>query len=688
MLALKAVKTWPKRVGENSMRKILGLGWKGAKGGKRERGSFDIIWRMATEYRKEFFDREYSAKEAYSRIWAYAGKYRFRIVVGIICGMLTAGTFLPLFQVIKPTLEKVSDNEARIERSVGDATQATCKSAKLPESKVKLPSWYPQVERIAGKMGIKLQTESGGIGVEMLIIILLVVPIVAIARLATLFFSHYCLTWAGSRVVADLRVDMLRHIQAQSMQFHGRIDVGQLMTRATGDPAAVQMIIQQMLSELAQAPFEILVSVGFIIWFAISNDMLPTLAIIVIGFPMFMVPVVTLSKRIRKWSRKTLERSSVVGSRMHEILTCIKAVKVYNCEEFENAKYLDTNRSLLKSTLRAVRLGLFVGPAVETVGIFLICGFIVWCFFAEVKLSEVIPMLAPLLLIYKPLKQLSKLQVQIEQGRASLQRIWSLMDVKMELPEAEGAVEKESFDDKIVFENVSFRYDGAESDAVSDASFVLPKGGFIAVVGGTGSGKSTLSALLSRFFDPQCGRITMDGTDIRDVKISSLRRLIGAVQQETLLFNDTIEANIRYGSEDASFEDVVRAAKLANAHEFIMSQPGGYGRLVGEKGLQLSGGERQRIAIARAILRNPPVLILDEATSALDNVTEHLVQNALDKLMSNRTTFAIAHRLSTIRGADLILVMDRGRIVERGTHDELVAANGIYRRLCDMQKQS
>ena len=646
-------------------------------------------------YKKEFFDRDYSAKEAYGRVWMYARKYKFRIFLGILCGMLTAGTFLPLFQVIQPTLEKVSENEARIvaaqeknnlQESEGSA-QPKSKLERQIEKASKLPSWYPQVERLASKAGIKLQDESGAMGGALVLVIVFVVPLVALARLATLFLSNYCLTWAGSYVVADLRVDMLRHIQKQSMQFHGRIDVGQLMSRATGDPAMVQMIIQTMLMELAQAPFEILISVGFIIWFAITNQMLPTLAIIVIGFPLFMVPVVMLSKAIRKWSRKSLERSSVVGSRIHEILTCIKAVKAYNCEEFENRKYLDTNRNLLKSTLRAVRLGLFVGPSVETVGIFLICAFIVWCFFANVTLANILPMLAPLLLIYKPLKQLSKLQVQIEQGRASLQRIWSLMDVDMELPENPKAVEKNAFCDKIVFDNVSFKYDTAEQDAVSKASFEIPKGSFVAVVGTTGSGKSTMSALLSRFFDPREGNVEMDGVDLKDIRISDLRRLIGSVQQETTLFNESIEENIKYGTPDASHEEVVNAAKLANAHEFIMSQPEGYSRLCGEKGLALSGGERQRIAIARAILKNPPVLILDEATSALDTVTERLVQDALTNLMKNRTVFAIAHRLSTIRNADLILVMDHGRIVEHGTHDELYAMNGAYRKLCDMQHQ-
>jgi len=303
-------------------------------------------------------------------------------------------------------------------------------------------------------------------------------------------------------------------------------------------------------------------------------------------------------------------------------------------------------------------------------------------------MSDVVPMIAPLLIIYKPVKQLSKLQVQIENSLAALSRIYSLLDLHMELPEAPNPVRKSSFDDKIVFDDVSFRYDTADRDAVSHASFEVPRGKMVAVVGGTGSGKSTLSGLLARFYDPQSGRVSIDGIDLRDVDVGDLRKLVGAVMQETLLFNDTIENNIRYGSFNATHEQVVAAAKLANAHDFIISQPDGYDRVVGEKGFSLSGGERQRIAIARAILKNPPILILDEATSALDTVTERLVQDALERLMANRTTFAIAHRLSTIRHADLILVMDSGRIVERGTHDELIAKKGVYSKLCEMQQMS
>ncbi|MDY3229461.1 MAG: ABC transporter ATP-binding protein [Kiritimatiellia bacterium] len=649
----------------------------------------------SVSYRKEFFDREYTAKEAYSRLWQYARRYRFRIWVGIICGMLTAGTLIPFFQVIKPALSSVEapapktirEESPKPAAEVVDEVAGASKDDAVAKRAKSTAKEYNKIRDFMAKFGIKLQSEDEELGLPLLFLAIVVVPLVALFRCGLVFLNHYCLAWAGMNTVRDIRNDIFRHVQAQSMQFHGRIDVGQLMSRCTSDPQQVRMIIQTVLQELAQAPFEIAVSVGFIIYSAISNRMLPTLGIIVFGFPLFMLPVLFLSKRIRKWSKKALERLSVVGSRIHEILTCIKVVKAYNTEEHECRKYNEAVSQTLKATMRSLRWGLLVGPAVETVGILLICAFLVWCYFAGVKLSTIIPMLAPLLIIYRPLKQLSKLQVQIEQGRAALARIWSAMDVEMELPENPAAQDKSSFEDKVVFKDVFFRYDTAERNAVDGVNFEILRGKVVAVVGGTGSGKSTMSSLLARFFDPQSGCITMDGTDLRDIKVADLRRLIGSVQQETLLFNDTIENNIKYGSPEATHEQVVAAAKMANAHDFIMSQPEGYERLAGEKGFALSGGERQRIAIARAILKNPPILILDEATSALDTVTERLVQDAINNLMKDRTTFAIAHRLSTIRNADLILVMQEGKIVERGTHDELYAVNGVYRKLCDMQSQ-
>lgn len=654
---------------------------------------------MAVQYKKEFFDKTYTVREAYSRVWKYARRYKFRLFIGVVCGMLTAGTLVPFFQIVQPTLQHVESHDAEAGRGTGSAEagrEEKSSSGKERPRNVfekqiaknsKLPSWYPQVEKLAAKFGIRLQDEKGGMGGALLLIVCLVVPAVSLARLALLYLNHYCLSWAGAHAVADLRQELLEHVQKQNLQFFGRVDVGQLMTRISGDPQQIQVILSTVLSEVAMAPFEIFVAFGFIVWFAVTNHMLPTLLLIAIGFPLFVLPIQMIGKKVKKWARRSMERGSMIGAKIHEILTCIKLVKSYDTEDFENRRYAATNKYLLKSTMRGLRVGLMVGPTVETIGIILICAFLVWCFATDVKISDVVPMLAPLLIIYKPVKQLSKLQVQIETSMAALSRIYSVLDLEMELPEKDDPVRKEKFENGITFNDVSFRYDTAESDAVRNASFELPRGKMVAVVGGTGSGKSTLSGLLARFYDPQKGRVTMDGTDMRELKIADLRKLVGAVTQEALLFNDTIEENIRYGSPDATHEEVVAAAKLANAHDFIMSQPEGYDRVVGEKGFALSGGERQRIAIARAILKNPPILILDEATSALDTVTERLVQDALTNLMKNRTVFAIAHRLSTIRNADLILVMDHGEIVERGTHDELYAADGAYRKLCDMQHQ-
>ena len=489
---------------------------------------------MGLDYKKEFFDRSYTVWEAYSRAWGYAKKYKFRIFVGIVCGMLTAGTLVPLFQVIQPALQQASANEHAAMKAeedgqkpqpkaeavgaaadAGAAAESGAKRLTPMEKKMaraaKLPGWYPKVERMAKRCGIELQDKSGAMGGALLLIAVVVIPLLAAVRLLLIFLNQYCLCWAATRAVTDLRVDLFRQIQRQSLQFHGRIDVGQLMMRAVGDPSTVQMMIQSMLSQLARAPFEILAAVAFIVYFAIENHMLATLGVIVIGLPAFIVPVIALGKRIRAWSRKSLEKGTVVGSHLHEVLTCVRVIKAFGTEEFENLRYESVNRRLLSTIMRAFRWGLIVGPVVETIGIVILCGFLVWCFMTRVTLANVLPMLAPLLLIYKPVKQLCSLQVSLETAQASLQRIWSLMDLDMELPVSPNAAPKASFDDRIVFNDVSFRYEGSDHDAVSHASFEVVKGRTVAVVGSprsraSSAGSSTRSPAASRWTAWTCAR--------------------------------------------------------------------------------------------------------------------------------------------------------------------------------------
>ena len=643
------------------------------------------------DYKREFFDRDYTVREAYSRALRYARPYRFRIALGLLCGLLTAGTLGPLFQMVQPAVGRLADVNApqaerretcaRIERSADDAPQVAVRPAKA-----KMPGWYRDVEKLAQKVGVDLTDEKGAMGGPLLLMVLFVVPLVAGFRLLLKYLNGYCLSWAAVHAVSDLSCDLLRHVQGQSLQFHGRVDVGQLMSRISNDPREIRTIIRVMMAELAEAPFEIAISILYIVWFAIQNEMLPTLVVLAIAFPTFLLPVKHLGHAIRLWSRQAMMRAAQLLGRVHEVLTCVKLVKSANTEAHEDALYRVANQKQVKIALRAVRAGLSVPPTLEMIGVLLLCGLVAWCFYQRVSLERILPMLAPLLVIYKPVKKLSRLQVQIEGGMAALSRVFSLMDVNMEIPEPVNPVPMKTFRDAVRFEDVSFKYETAEEYAVKHVSFTLACGQTVAVVGGTGSGKTTLSSLLARFADPVSGRVTIDGVDLKSVASDDLRRLVGVVTQEAQLFNVSIGRNIAYGSPDATEEEIAAAAKLAHADEFIRVQPEGYARLAGEKGLALSGGERQRIAIARAILRNPPILILDEATSALDTVTEAQVQAALDNLMANRTTFVIAHRLTTIQHADLILVMDHGEIVEHGTHNELLARNGRYAQLCAIQK--
>ncbi len=656
---------------------------------------------------QEWFDKDYTAKEVYGRLWSFARNYKALIFTGAILGMVTGGAWAPIFSVIKPMIDGMQATTVQVQEAQAleqpaaapittvdtptaevpatSATQTTdAKESKLERQSKKDAEKYQKylnlVEQYLSKIGLSGPAAT-------LIVFSVLAACAILLKMITQYLNQYYLTKAGMKVVMDVRNAMFKHLQDQSLAFHGRADVGRLMSRATGDPETIRTLISQTMSDICRAPFEILTAILFICFFAIKNDMVSLLLIAVVGFPACMLPIVWIGKQIRRWSKRLLEQSAGIGSNFHENLTCIKIVKAYHTEAQEVAKYEAYNLKAFKVCMRATRWGILVGPMTETVAFLLAAIFVAYCLSTGHGLSEIIPLIPPFLILYKPMKQLGRLQVALENGRAALQRIFSLLDVKQELEEKPDALPLTEFKEALSFEHVSFGYETKKENIITDANFSIKPGQMYAVVGSTGSGKSTLANLLARFYDVSAGKITIDGHDLRDYRIADVRSIIGAVTQEALLFNTTIAENIAYGSPNATQEEIEAAAKLANAHDFIVAHPEGYQRIVGEKGFVLSGGERQRVAIARAILRNPPILILDEATSALDTVTEQQVQAAINNLMKNRTIFAIAHRLSTIRQADCILVLDHGNIVERGTHDELYAKGGVYRRLCDIQNQ-
>lgn len=621
----------------------------------------------------------------YKRLCGYALRYKGHLFVGIVAGFLCGGSLFAMLQ-LSPRLLEIFELPGSGSSAVhAPASVVSAPPATTAAADKKMPGWLKTAEKQADRWHIPLVKPDGRPTWQFVTLGLILLPIVVGARLLALYLNQYCLRWLGARVVRDLRNDLFETMENQSLQYHGGVDVGRLISRNIADTGMVEHVINSAVAEASRAPFEIIAAVVFIVMFASERQMFDLLALVIVGFPVCVLPLVMLGRRVRGWTRRSLERISDLVSRMHENLTCIRVVKAYHMEKAEASRFQETNKKYFKTVMRAVRVEQALGPVMEGVAILMGCAFLVICFAKGLRLSEIVPIGAAAMLAYRPVRQLAKIVPMFERGAAAQERIFETLDLKFLLPESPQAKAKHSFDDRVVFDSVGFRYAPTGANVLSQVSFEIPRGGVVAVVGATGSGKTTLANLLARFYDPVEGAVRMDGIDLRDLRIADVRKLIGVLTQETVLFNETIAYNIAYGSEGATRAEIEAAAQKANAHAFIASHPEGYERVVGEKGFVLSGGERQRVAIARILLRNPPILILDEATSALDTVTERQVQEEIALAMANRTIFAIAHRLSTIRRADLILVVNKGGIVERGTHDQLYAARGVYRSLCDMQ---
>lgn len=499
------------------------------------------------------------------------------------------------------------------------------------------------------------------------------------------FCDDYLSAYIAGKITLDLRADLNESLQRQSLSFFNRTPTGVMVSRVINDVNAVTQGI-------TGGAFSIFGDGATLIALLVTAFKLDwRLSIIAfIGFPIVVVPIVSLSKKVRRETKNSQKQMSGLQSLLHETFQGNRVVKAFGMEDYERMRFNRELKRLFRIGMRVARIKSFTGPLIEALGAFAVVA-VVWWAIGSLQsgartLGQFAGFFTVMILVYRPFKSLGRTNNTIQQGLAAAERVFEMMDQPSDVPDNPQGLELARGPHRIAFDNVSFRY--GDEWVLRDINLQIGAGQVVALVGMSGGGKSTLADLIPRFYDVQKGRVTVDGTDLRDLKIASLRAEIGLVTQHTFLFDDTIRANIAYGSVDSKNDRVIAAAKLANAHDFISRLPAGYDTMVGELGVRMSGGERQRIAIARALLKDAPILILDEATSSLDSESERSVQEALEHLMQNRTTLVIAHRLSTVRRADRIVVIVHGRIVEEGTHDELFARGREYRKLYDLQFMS
>ena len=519
---------------------------------------------------------------------------------------------------------------------------------------------------------------------ETLKVLCLSIMVVFLTKNVFLYMKNFFMTLVQFHLITELRNRLYKHFNTLSFSYFDQKKSGELTSIVINDVANLRRALGSSFHQLLVEPINLL---AFILLLFVISWKLALLSIIIL--PIAGLTILSIGRSIRRKSKRTAAMIAGITNIITETLSSIRVVKAFAMEGYEVQRFFKETHHYFQLILRRAKLGLLASPITETLGV-MIGVLLLWVGGIEVLSGEGLTpedFLRFILLLFAmmdPLRKLSKVNVALQTGAASAERVFSILDTLPTIVDKADAVKIDSFKEKIRFKNVSFRYE-SDDKVLKDISFKIEKGSIVALVGSSGAGKSTLADLIPRFYDVNNGGITIDGHDVRDLSLNSLRRLMGVVTQETILFNDTVRANIAYGQKNVNDEQVILAAKAANALEFINDLSEGFDTVIGEKGVKLSGGQRQRLAIARAIMKNPPILILDEATSALDTESERLVQKALETLMANRTVLVIAHRLSTVTNADKIILLDKGGIKEIGTHNELMEKEGFYSNLYKIQ---
>lgn len=616
------------------------------------------------------------------RLYGYVKPYRFWVIVAFSSMLVVAATNGALVTLVQPLFDDVLAKEP-----AASADGQESKARKTRAIDFILENHKPPEERTAfGKAVHRVMDPAQQWWESKRDVrwkyVLIALACVIVLRAASMFFAEYAFERVGLSTVRDLRNAVYESIMHQSNRFFSKRPTGELVSRIVSDADAVQAAVSVRMGDLFQESMNLIVLFGIVF---LRNTELAVVTF-VIG-PIIVLPVVQFGRRLRRATRVSQERMADVATILEETIKGFRIVKAFAMEKFEIRRFHEATQRHLLINLKARRIQATSSPVME-----LLAGFCMVLLFgyASIRikagvmtLGEFIAFLLTVSLMYAPIKRLNKVNLAMNTALSAAERMFQMLDMENEVREKPAAKALAALGTGVEYDRVGFSYEA--EPVLRNINLKITPGEMVAIVGGSGAGKSTLVNLLPRFYDVSEGSLTIGGTDVREFTLDSLRGMIGIVTQDVILFNDSVRNNIAYGRVDVPHEKIVAAARAANAAEFIEALPEGYDAQIGESGVLLSGGQRQRLAIARAILKDSPILILDEATSALDTESERLVQQALANLMEGRTTLVIAHRLSTVRRANKIVVLERGEIAETGTHDELLAHNGVYRKLYDLQ---